>query len=117
MIAVAGASMLIYGLVYQSCSGTRTPQEDCDFDLKKLMWIQLGVFGLVAGSALTTTGLFAYDNSVTAASAYPVIPARQAMQRSLPRLTRPVWPRWSPALSLELRALSNSLPEADRKRN
>jgi hypothetical protein len=107
IIVVAGASMLIYGLLHPSCAGTRTPQEDCGFDFGKLAWIQLGVLGLVSGSALTTAGLFAYDNSVTATRAYPVIPNRQATRRSYPRFTRPVWPRWSAALSLELRALSN----------
>ena len=107
MIVAAGASMLIYGLLYPSCRGARTPQEDCGWDFGKLMRTQLGVFGLVAGGALTTSGLLAYDDSVTAARAYPVIPKRQAMQRSLPRFTHPLWPRWSPALSLELPALSN----------
>ena len=107
IIAAAGLSMLIYGLLYPSCTGTRTPQEDCGFDVGKLVWIQLGALGLVSGGALTSAGLFAYDNSVTAARAYPVIPNRQAMQRSPPRSTRPAWPRWSPVLSLELRALSN----------
>jgi len=65
------------------------------------------VVGLVAGSALTASGWFAYDNSVTAAQAYPIIPKREAMQRSFPRFTRSVWPRRSPALSSELRTLSN----------
>jgi hypothetical protein len=109
-IAAVGASMLIYGLLYPSCRGTRTPQEDCGWDFGKLMWTQLGVFGLVAGSPLAASGWFAYENSVTAAKAYPVIRNWEAMQRSLPRFRRLVWPRWSPAFSLELRTLSNSRP-------
>jgi hypothetical protein len=86
MIAVAGASMLVYGLVHQSCSGARTPQEDCGFDLEKLMWIQGGALVLLAGGSIATAGGFAYHNSVTAAEAPLVSPSRQAMQRSLPRL-------------------------------
>jgi len=37
LIVAAGASMLIYGLLHPSCSGTRTPQEDCGWDFGRLM--------------------------------------------------------------------------------
>lgn len=108
VIAAAGAAALIYGQVHQWCAGgTRTPQEDCGFDVRPLVWTQLGALGLGSGVALTAAGLYAYVNSVTAAMASEFIPNRQAMQRSLPRFTCPGWPRCSPDLSLEARALSN----------
>jgi len=95
-IAVAGASMLIYGLVRpSSCSGTRTPGEDCAWDnlAKEIALIGGGLFGLSAGGALAAAGGVAYEDSVAAAKPLSVIPSTQAMRDPLPRLICTFCPR------------------------
>jgi hypothetical protein len=86
MIAAAGVSLLIYGLVHNPCSGGN-PGDSCEEAILNLFWIEGGVSMIVGGGVLATTGGFTYYNSVTAAKPSPAIPSRQAIRHSLPRLT------------------------------
>jgi hypothetical protein len=82
LMVAGGATMLLYGLVHQPCSGA---SDVCDYS-GKTMAIVFAVPFLVGGGALATSGGLTYRNSVVAAKPSSVVPGAQALRHSLPRL-------------------------------